>query len=393
MQGLLLAIAASTLTYLLFTIIEFKIGFKKIKKLSHQAILPNDKLPKVAVIFSALNEEKHLPDALQSFLALNYPNLEIIAVNDRSTDNTPFILERFKKTNTNLNVHHIKELPQDWIGKNHALHVAATHTQADWLLFTDADVIMKSDVITKAVSYAITHQLDHLTIYENHLHKNFWLSILLFGIYISYGIHLKPWRIRYRWSKKYLGYGAFNLVKRETYLNCGGHAAIALECLDDMKLGQLIKTNGYTQDTVDGDNLVEREWYSSLKEMINGLKKNSFASFDYNLFKYSRDSFLALIFFFLPFVAIFYPSPLVKTLNFIIIGLMLYLSLDIAKSFRLKKIFFLFYPAAIGLLLYTTLQSVIATYKNNGVIWRETHYPLKKLKTKKQWNKLKHAQR
>ena len=278
MEMALFLIAFATLVYSLFTLIEFGIGFNQIKNLSSQPILPPDSLPSVSIIFSALNEEQTLANSINEMLKLDYPNLEIIAVNDRSTDNTPAILEKFQHEKC-LTVKHITQLSKGWLGKNHALHVAAQSAAGEWLLFTDADVMMKHASLSKALSYVLENQLDHLTIYEYHIKKNFWLKILLLASYVTYSMAMKPWRIRYSWSNKSLGHGAFNLVKKSAYLKCGGHHPIAMECLDDLKLGALLKNNGFKQDTVDGRDFIEREWYSSIKEMIKGLEKNGFAVF------------------------------------------------------------------------------------------------------------------
>jgi glycosyltransferase involved in cell wall biosynthesis len=380
MPLLLVIIALLTMLTLVFTIIEFNIGFSKIKNLSDQAILPDKQLPSVSILFSALNEEKNLPAALQTLQQLNYPRLNIIAVNDRSTDNTAAILEKYHLQDPRLQIQHIQHLPAEWLGKNHALHQASLQAQGEWLLFTDADVLMHPDTITKAISYALMHGIDHLTIYEHHLRHRFWLTLLLFGSYITYCFSVKPWRARYRWSKRYVGHGAFNLVRREAYLACGGHRNIALECLDDMALAKLLKTKGYQQDIVNGRDLISREWYSSMVDMMNGLKKNSFAYFNYQYSLFFRDSIFALIFFLWPLIAVATQTHVVQWLNLINIG---FLSSIVATEFRLSKWYAFLYPIAICLLLYTTCQSVISTFKNNGVIWRDTFYPLKMLKTKK----------
>ena len=248
MELILPGMAIFTLVYLLLTVIECLIGFHRIKNLSEQDSLPASQLPSVSIIFSALNEETTLEKALLSMLELDYPYLEIIAINDRSTDATPVILEKMQRQHANLHVFHIHQLPDGWLGKNHALQFASQQAKGDWLLFTDADVLMKKPTILKSVSYALENNLDHLTIFDTHRRKQFQLKILLLGSYIGYILATKPWRIRYTWSKKYLGHGAFNLVKKSSYLQCGAHHAIAMECLDDMKLGHLIKSHGFKED-------------------------------------------------------------------------------------------------------------------------------------------------
>jgi glycosyltransferase involved in cell wall biosynthesis len=380
MELLIITAGLMTLGYLVFTILEFTVGFKKIKNLVDQLEMPLADMPKISIILSALDEEKMIEHAVTSLLNLNYPQLEVITVNDRSSDTTPAILEKLKQQYPNLQVYHIQQLPDGWLGKNHALNFAAAHASGEWLLFTDADVMMKPDTLLKTISYALEKKLDHLTIYEHHLRNQFWLKISLLGNYIAYVMAMKPWRIRYSWSKKSLGHGSFNLIKKSSYEACGGHQAIALECLDDLKLGQLIKRHGFMQDTANGQDYIEREWYASLKDMISGMQKNCFAYFNYQLFTTAGCCGLALFFYIWPLVAVFSYSGIIQYINLINVGLTLVMSVFIAEQFRLKKWYGLFYPAAIAILIYTMWNSVIATYRNKGVIWRGTHYPLKLLR-------------
>lgn len=382
MQALLFSINLAIGCYLLYTIFEFNYGFKQLKNLSSQPALDEKKLPCISIILSALNEEKHIEQTLVSLLNLNYPCFEVIAVNDRSTDNTPDILNKLQQSYPHLQVQHIQQLPPGWFGKNHALHYASQHAKGEWLLFTDADVLMKKDSLTKAISYALENNVDHLTLYEHHVRKNFWLKILLLGTYVTYSIAMKPWRVRHAWSKRSLGHGAFNLIKKQVYQQCDGHRAIAMECLDDLKLGEWLKKNGFRQDVVNGKDFIEREWYSSLQEMIVGMEKNSFAFFNYRLLSVCRDVFFLSLLYFLPLIIALFFSGSTRLLSIINIIFMIIISIQVASQFRMKKYYAFLYPFSAGLLIYMVCNSVIAIYKNKGIIWRGTLYPLKNLRKK-----------
>lgn len=284
MEMLFIVIATASMLYLLFLIADLTIGYNKIKNLSNQYVLDRKQLPSLSIMFTALNEEANIEKGLTSLLTLDYPNYEVIVINDRSTDKTPDILARLQKTYPHLHVYHVTELPENWFGKNHGLHVASQYAKGDWLLFTDSDVSMKRDALLKTMSYALENKLDHLTIHEYHSRNDFLHKILLLGYYISYSVVVKPWRIRHSWSKKSLGRAVFNLVKKSSYDRCGGHTPISLECLDDLKLGELLKKNGCKQDVVNAQEYVEFQWYNSAKEMITGLEKNGFAYHRYQMF-------------------------------------------------------------------------------------------------------------
>jgi glycosyltransferase involved in cell wall biosynthesis len=386
MEHTVIAIALVTFGYLFLTSVECLVGLNFLKNLSKQKVMPEKDLPTVSIIFSALNEQEDVEGTLHSLLALKYPKLEIIAINDRSTDATPQIMDRFQKEHPEIKVIHLKELPEGWLGKNHALYYGSKLATGEWLLFTDADVMMKSDTLTKTLSFVTENHLDHLTIYEHHLRKTFWLRVMFMGHYLTYTIFFRPWRIRFAWSKRALGHGAFNLINAKVYRNCGGHEAIALECLDDMKLGELVKLNGYKQDTLNGRDYVEREWYHSLPHMIKGWEKNNFAFFDYKILPFFFNVLMALLFFIWPVVAVFFfPGP-ARWLNIASIALTLVLGAFVAVHFRIQKRYTIFYPIGVLILIYSAWNSFVKVYRQNGVVWRGTHYSLKELKNRKALN-------
>ncbi len=383
METVLICIAFASLFYLMFLIMEVMIGFNKIKNLSKQSILKREQLPSVSIMFTALNEENNIENGLTSLLTLDSPNYEVIVINDRSTDSTPEILERLQKTHPRLHVHHVEYLPENWFGKNHGLHVASKHATGDWLLFTDSDVSMKKDTILKTMSYVIQNKLDHLTIHEYHSRNGFWHKVVLLGYYLSYSIVVKPWRISEAWSKRSLGRAVFNLVRKEAYQKCGGHTPISLECLDDMKLGELIKKNGFRQDVVNAQDYVEFQWYNSLKEMVSGLEKNGFAYHRYKLSSTLTNMVFAFLFFVWPLIAAFTCSGLTQQLNILNAGLLFFLATYIAKQYRLYPLYAFSFPVGISIMVYTVWNSLVATYKNKGVIWRGTFYSLEKLRNYK----------
>lgn len=379
---LLMTISIILSIHLIYTTFESWHGFKHIKNLVLQPSLVTEKAPMVSIVFSALNEEEDLESSLLSMLNLDYPQLEIIAINDRSSDRTGSILENISKRFSNLHVIHVTKLPDNWLGKNHALYLGAKKARGEWLLFTDADVLMDSALLKKAMSYVSEQQIDHLTIYEKHTNQSFWLKVLLLGFYLPYSLRVKPWRIRYKWSKKYLGHGAFNLVRKTAYEAINGHQAIAMECVDDMELGNFLKKNGYKQDTVNGREYIKREWYSSLTSMINGLSKNSFAYFKYSFLIVSCNVFFGFLYYFWPLIMVVSSSGWLFWVNVFNIFLTLCFTTLVANQFELKKTYILLYPLGVFLLLYAVCRSVFLTYYHQGVYWRDTYYSLNKLRNK-----------
>jgi cellulose synthase/poly-beta-1,6-N-acetylglucosamine synthase-like glycosyltransferase len=129
---------------------------------------PDLPLPSLTIVVPARNEEAEIEAALRSLLQLNYPQYQIVAVNDRSTDQTGAIMERLAAEPASagkLRAIHVRDLPSGWLGKVHAMWLGAQHAGSDWLLFTDADCVFRSDCLSRALHYAIRTATDHLVLF------------------------------------------------------------------------------------------------------------------------------------------------------------------------------------------------------------------------------------
>jgi cellulose synthase/poly-beta-1,6-N-acetylglucosamine synthase-like glycosyltransferase len=142
---------------------------------------PKDvELTSLTIVVPARNEEAEIEEALRSLLQLNYPQYEIVAVNDRSTDLTGDIMERLAAEPTSqgrLRVIHVKDLSAGWLGKVHAMWTGAQQAglqsrpqfMSDWILFTDADCVFAADSVRRAVHYALKTGTDHLVLFPPHI--------------------------------------------------------------------------------------------------------------------------------------------------------------------------------------------------------------------------------
>ena len=154
------AIILGCITLLVWTVatVQLLIGGRRIERLERIAPISNLQMrdagaPRISIVIPACNEERNIEEALASVLAQDYPDFEVIALDDRSTDTTGAILDRMAERNPRLRVLHIRSLPEGWLGKNHALQYGADRAQGSLLLFTDADVVMEATVLRRAVAY------------------------------------------------------------------------------------------------------------------------------------------------------------------------------------------------------------------------------------------------
>jgi glycosyltransferase involved in cell wall biosynthesis len=353
---------------------------RKIQSLNTLPPLKHDE-PSVVIIIPVRNEEENIETALTSVCNLEYGNYHVLAIDDRSTDNTPGILNRLISQYPHLTVHRINDLPKGWLGKNYALYCGYQQSSEEWMLFTDADVNYHTMALKKAMYYATHEALDHLTILPYVKSRSSLLNAALSTFTLMLETRQRPWDIRNPASKASLGIGAFNLVKRSCYENSGTHKAIALRPDDDLKLGKQIKSSGYSQDALYGNDQVWLEWYTSTKEFIHGLMKNTFSIFNYDILLMLLTGVLPTLFFFVlpfPLLLVFGGTPerLIIVIIFIF-QLVLYSSRNTIAS---KGWHSFFIPYAGLLIVYIMIKSSFLTLKQKGIYWRGSFYSLKDLR-------------
>lgn len=380
MDTILVLLAGLTLLAFIKTVIDIKIGERRIARLQTiPPIEPHD-APTVSVVIPACNEEKKIEAAMQSVLAQDYPRLEVIAVDDRSSDRTGAILGRMAVSYPVLKVLHIRELPPGWLGKNNALHTGALQAQGQWLLFADADVVMDRSVIARAIRYVQDQKIDHLAIAPRAIVGGFLAKVFLGGFALMFTMHTRPWKVRDPNAKEYIGIGAFNLVSAQAWRSVGGHEPIAMRPDDDLKLGKLLKYNGFKSDFVNGTELLSVEWYSSFQEMRDGLMKNMFSVLNYNIVLAILASLLQLLLFVWPFLALAITRGPVQWLN---AAAVICAGVAFASNSNLVKIgwwWLLTLPLCGILSVYLTMRAALLTTWNDGIEWRGTRYSLAQLR-------------
>jgi glycosyltransferase involved in cell wall biosynthesis len=376
-----LAVLSAFLWTALF--VEVLVGNLSTKFLREVTAKSSPPLAKVSIIIPACNEERNIEEALQSVLHQDYENLEILVINDRSTDSTGGILKRMSEGDSRLRVHTIKQLPQGWLGKNHALCFGAQQATGEILLFTDADIVMHPATISKAVTYLIEHQRDHITMAPEVRMPNDLLAIFVAAFGIFFAIYARPWKAKDPRSSRHIGIGAFNMVRAEVYQAVGGHKAIAMRPDDDLKLGKLIKKSGYRQEFLFGKELLSVEWYASFGELIQGLEKNSFSGVGYSVLAVIGSTIAMILLSVWPFLGIFFSQGVAQILNAFVVFLILLLCFLSVQFHDSKRWYGLGFPFAALLMVYIVWRSMLVIYLNNGINWRGTHYSLKELKANK----------
>jgi glycosyltransferase involved in cell wall biosynthesis len=339
--------------------------------------------PRVSIIVPARNEAEHIRETLAQLLALDYSNYEIIAVNDRSTDRTGQIMSEVAaspQAHGLLSAIHVAELPQGWLGKTHAMWTAGQQATGDWLLFTDADVLFKPDVLRRSVAYAEAERADHLVLFPRMIMKQpgermmiaFFQALFVFG-------H-RPWKVADPKARDHMGVGAFNMVRRPVYDAVGTYRALRMEVLDDMKLGKVIKNAGFAQRNVFGEDLISLRWAKGAFGIVRNLTKNFFAVLSFQWWR-AVATIVGLGFLNLgPFLGVFLAHGWARVPYAIALFSLCAIYWGMSRRSAVPPYYVLLHPVSTSLFMYILLRSMVHALWNDGIVWRGTKYPLEELR-------------
>jgi glycosyltransferase involved in cell wall biosynthesis len=379
-------IAGSILALVWFSrLLDAALGMRKVADISRPEWnrKPAASPPRVSIIVPARNEDAHIASALSTLLKLDYDNYEVIAVNDRSTDRTGEVMNQIALTpeaKGRLKIIHITELPSGWLGKAHAMWTAANQADGDWLLFTDADVLFRPDVLTRALAYAEAESADHLVLFPRMIMKSpgermmiaFFQTLFVFG-------H-RPWKVADPKTKDHMGVGAFNLIRRRVYDAVGSYQALRFEVVDDMKLGKIVKNSGYAQRNVYGADLISLRWAHGAMGMVNNLTKNSFAIMSFQLWRALLSAFALAFLNLVPFVGIWIAHGWARLPYAVALASIFGIYVGMSWESDIPAYYFVLHPIGATLFVYIMLRSMILTLARGGVVWRGTFYSLEELR-------------
>jgi glycosyltransferase involved in cell wall biosynthesis len=344
--------------------------------------------PRVSIIIPACNEAKTLEKALRSKLDSDYPNFEIIVINDRSTDSTGEILARLSQMDKRIKAVQVHELPEGWLGKPHALARAVEVADGDWYLFTDADVHFSKDAMRKTVAYCEDRKIDQLGVIPYVWTNKFFLNVVLLTYIRSFSQLAGFWGLFRPRTNAFSGVGAFNLVRRTAYEKTEGFEWLRLEIVDDVALGWMIQRSGGQVSIVNGNQDLRVEWYTGIREMTVGMEKGTFSA--WGNFSLRRTMFwtsLFLLFEMAPIMAMLtLDMPYLQILGAItwVIGLLI--SIRITTWANGPFLPTLVFPLGTLIFCWMLLRAGWMGWRRDGIMWRGTYYSGDELKNGKRFS-------
>jgi hypothetical protein len=371
--------SALALLWIFSTVTTYR-GMASIPSLAAIAPFEGPEFPRISILLAARDEVEKLPAALASLLALDYPNYEVIAVDDRSTDATGKILDDFAARDARLRVIHVSELPRGWLGKPHALEAAYKQSTGEWLVFTDADVHFAPDLLRRALAFVQQERAEHLTLLARLDLRGFWEPAALGYLGVAFALGARPWKTNDPKSKAYMGVGAFQMIRRETYEAIGTHRRLAMEVVDDMKLGKLVKMGGFCSTAAPSEHLLRVRWQEGFGNIVKGLTKNMFAGFSFSGARAIAAACVIFVVSVAPVLGVIFArgAPQIAA-GVAMIAAMVFEALLMPRA-RASRIFGVTHALGATVIMYIIVRSMAVTLGRGGVVWRGTFYPLEDLK-------------
>lgn len=264
---------------------------------------PNEQLPFISVLVPARNEERNIKNILTSLLQQDYPNYEVIVLNDNSEDNTGAIIDELKASHPELKVINGKPLESGWTGKCFACKQLYETSKGDYLLFTDADTKHYPNSLRSAMAISLGKNADMLTLIPSFTMLTFseklLMPLLVFNIMMLLPMYFVD---RKGFTKFAAGIGPFVLFKREAYGKIGGHGSVKSALVEDVWLARRIKEFGYKLVIAEGFGLLSVRMYRGFKEIWDGFSKNIFAGFGFSTPVLTVVITMYMLLFFVPFL-------------------------------------------------------------------------------------------
>lgn len=237
-------------------------------------------LPKLSIFVSAKDEEANIEKCLTGLLAQDYPDFELLAINDRSDDRTGPIIDEIAARDSRVRPVHINELPPGWFGKGHAMHTAVQQATGDYFFFTDADCSFQSNkLLAAAVRFSQQKDVEFLSVLPALEAVGFWEKIVQ---PVASGVTLywtPPHRVNDPKSRIAYANGAFMLMQRGAYEQMGGHEAIREHLNEDIYFSREAKKKGVKLRIVRSPGMFSVRMYDGFKQLWRGWARNFFGVF------------------------------------------------------------------------------------------------------------------
>ncbi len=351
----------------------------------------SSKPPLISVCVPARNEERNIRRCVQGILNQTYPNLEVVVLDDRSTDSTPSILAAIASQDSRLRPISGSDLPEGWAGKPHALFQASASARGEWICFIDADTFLEPSAVSSTYAKAVETRADMFTIMTFQILGSFWERTVMPLVMTALSVGFSPRKVNDPTTKDAIANGQFILIKRTVYDAIGGHESVKDRIVEDKAIAEKVKWNGYRLIVADGMKVAKTRMYTSLPEMWEGWTKNIYLGLRDQvglLWLGAFGAFLAVMAsLFLPIwplLGLFWyfkegswMALLVVIESLLLWGYLLFTRAKVAISMEISPWYALTTPLGAGVFAAMMLTSVWNVRSRKGVAWKGRRYGTK----------------
>lgn len=381
----------SLMAGIFFTWVYFLLSMiKSIKESPRLERIKNIKntFPRVSIILPARNEERYIRRCIDSLIKQDYPDFEIVLVNDESSDKTLEIMNEYQNSYPDIKVLSVNRPNDDWIGKNWACYQGYLKSNGNLLLFTDADSYHSENTMSLAVQNINHYDLDAITIMPRLLSYDFFTKVTLPLLTTFMHTKFSPLKVNNEKSKLGYFFGSYFIIKRDTYEKVGTHESVKHEIIEDGALGKKVKEGNFKLRMVRGERYVQAIWARNSSELSKAMDRLLIPMFKENRLK---STLLSIALFFLmifPFMMI----PLSLTLsilhpnqlNFVILLfatmilfiLMLTNLIQISYTLFFNKLYSLGFIIGALIIVSRFLVRIVISNRKSVVNWRDRIYNL-----------------
>lgn len=351
---------------------------KSFLRLEQFSPLPDERLPPLSLVVAARDEGQTIGPALRSLLDLDYPELEVILIDDRSSDDTAEVarsIQEMHPRGDRLRLIENRELPEGWLGKVHAQHLGVMAARHPLILLTDADVVYSPQALKRAVTAQQVLAADHIAVLPHLQTRGFWEPAIAAYLETLALMLLRPsslHRSRYRC----VGVGAFGLFTRDVLAQVGNLEPLRLQVIDDGFLGLMVKARKGRQFALSGQQDLSLRWFSGLSGFLKGLEKNAYAAVGYRPLL----ALLAALGVSAPFWGLMLLTICCPGWGVAVYFLLALVGLVVGRAQQAPAWSALTFPLASLVVATAFLRSAFLAERRQAVVWRDTSYSLRQLR-------------
>jgi len=349
---------------------------------------PAKNSPLISICIPARNEENNIHRCVESALAQDYPNIEVIVLDDRSTDSTLTQLAEIASRDSRLFPVSGTDLPEGWAGKPFALFQASAVARGEWLCFVDADTFLAPQAISSCYAKAIETHADMFTTMNEQILGTFWEKIVMPLVMTALSVGFSPRKVNDPHTRDAIANGQFIMIRRSVYDAIGGHEKVKDQIVEDKAISEQVKWNGHHLVVADGSQVISTRMYTNLPSMWEGWTKNIYLGLSDHPSMLLLGAFGATL---SVIAALFLPLWTLLGINWLfnrgawlaivvivqsllVWAWLIYFRVQVARNMNISAWYALTTPLGAGVFAAMMLTSAWKVLSGQGVTWRGRKY-------------------